>query len=111
MGELFRLDAKAEGQYVAIGGWLCASGIATRDAPWFAVKLTRANAPWAFARGEPFRTIASLELLGALVGLMVLVPEGEARGDDAAFVTLSCGTDNRGNSYLLDRMITTKYPL
>ena len=26
-------------------------------------------------------------------------------------MTLSCGTDNQGNSYLLDRMLTTKYPL
>ena len=53
-GELFRLDAKAEGSEVAIGGWLCAGGRATRDAPWFALRLTRANAAWAFARGEPF---------------------------------------------------------
>ena len=74
LGELFRLDAKAEGQEVAIGGWLSAEGRATKDAPWFAVRLTRKNAAWAFARGEPFRTIASLELLGALVGVMVLLP-------------------------------------
>ena len=25
--------------------------------------------------------------------------------------TLSCGTDNQGNSYLLDKLMTTKYPL
>jgi hypothetical protein len=37
------------------------------------VSLDRRNAPWAFAKGESFRTIAALELLGALVGLMVLV--------------------------------------
>lgn len=29
----------------------------------------------------------------------------------AATITLSCGTDNQGNSYLLDRMLTSKYPL
>ena len=73
--------------------------------------LTRSPAPWAFARGEPFRTIASLELLGTLVGLMVLMPELESRGDRAATLTLTSGTDNQGNSYLLDRMMTTKYPL
>ena len=50
-------------------------------------------------------------LLGSLVGLMVLVPEGDPRGEAAATLTLSCGTDNQGNSYLLDRMLTTKYPL
>ena len=43
---------------------------------------------------------------------MVLVPEGEAfRGETSASISLSCGTDNQGNSYLLDRMLTTKYPL
>ena len=26
-------------------------------------------------------------------------------------ITLSCGTDNQSNSYLLDKMLTTKYPL
>ena len=62
-------------------------------------------------RGEPFRTIASTELLASLVGLMVLVPETEARGERAATITLTVGTDNQGNSFLLDRMLTTKYPL
>ena len=66
---------------------------------------------WAFARGEPFRTIASLELPGSLVGLMVLVPATAPRGDISAVISLSCGTDNQGNSHLLDRMLTTKYPL
>ena len=50
----------------------------TREAAWFAVKLDRRNAPWSLARGEAFRTIASLELLGALVGVMVLMPEKES---------------------------------
>jgi hypothetical protein len=39
--ELFRADAKAEGDDVAIGGWLCAGGLAPADAPWFAMKITR----------------------------------------------------------------------
>ena len=81
------------------------------EAKWFSVALTRATAPWAFARGEPFRTIASLELLGTLVGLMTLMPETEKRGETSASLTLTSGTDNQGNSYLLDRMMTTKYPL
>ena len=111
LGELFRLDAKAEGDVVSIGGWRTKDTASTKEADWFSVQLTRSSAPWAFARGEPFRTIASLELLGALVGLVVLVPEGKSRGDQAATLSLSCGTDNRGNAYLLDRMLTTKYPL
>ena len=112
-GELFRLDAKAEGHEVAIGGWLCSEGRPTKEAPWFAVKLTKKTAPWAFARGEPFRTIASLELLGALVGVMVLLPEQLFdRGiESTGLVTFGCATDNQGNSFLVDRLMTTKYPL
>ena len=81
------------------------------DADWFALELTRATAPWAFARGEPFRTIASLELLGTLVSLVVFVPVTERKGDAAALVSLTCSTDNQGNSFLLDKLLTTRYPL
>ena len=111
LGEVFRLDAKAEGETVAIGGWRCRDGRPTREAKWFAVNLNRRNAPWAFARGEAFRTIASLELLGALVSVMVLLPLEEAGAATLGLATLSCGTDNQGTSYLLDKLMTTKFPL
>ena len=112
-GELFRLDAKAEGNSVAIGGWRTAGATRTREAAWFSVVLTRVNAPWAFARGEPFRTIASLELLGALVGVMVLLPlsDWSRSADSTGYLTFGCGTDNQGNAFLLDKMMTTKFPL
>ena len=112
LGEVFRLDAKAEGDKVAIGGWRCDDVKRTKDAVWFAVSLSRKNAPWAFQKDEAFRTIASLELLGVLVGLMVLVPDAPAKGADlTGTISVSCGTDNLGNTFLLDRGITTKYPL
>ena len=112
-GELFRLDAKAEGDEVCVGGWLCQGGRSTQEAPWFSVRLNKRSAPWAFARGEPFRTIASLELLGALLGVMVLLPlqEYQAAEGSNGLVTVGCGTDNQGNSFLVDRLMTTKYPL
>ena len=112
LGEVFRLDAKAEGETVAIGGWRCRGTDRAKEAPWFAVSLTRRNAPWDFQKGEAFRTIASLEFLGVLVGLMVLTPErGLEKGDLSGVVAVSCGTDNLGNTFLLDRGLTTKYPL
>ena len=111
LGETFRLDAKAEGENVAIGGWRCRPGRPTREAEWFAVTLNRRNAPWAFSRGEAFRTIASLELLGALVSVMVLLPVAEVRTPTIGLATMTCGTDNQGNSYLLDKLMTTKFPL
>ena len=88
-----------------------AGASSTMDAPCFAVKLNRRNAPWAFTRGEAFRTIASLELLGVLVGVMVLMPEVKVDAETLGTVTLTCGTDNQGNMYLMDKLLTTKYPL
>ena len=76
------------------------------------MSLDRRNAPWAFSRGEAFRTIASLELLGILVGIMVLLPLEDFRKEGSlGTLTLSCGTDNLGNTFLLDKLLTTKYPL
>ena len=59
----FRADARAEGDEVVVGGWLCQGGRAPKEAPWYSVRITRKNMPWVFARGEPFRNIAALELL------------------------------------------------
>ena len=111
LGEVFRLDASARGDEVAIGGWRMKGNASSKKAEWFAVTLTWKTALWAFARGELFLTIAALELLGVLVGLMILVPEGVYGGDLAAVILLTSGTDNQSNSYLLDKILTTKYPL
>ena len=75
--------------------------------------LTKQNAPWAFQRGEPFRVVASLELLGALVSVMTLLPEADwsRPADSSGIVTIGCATDNQGNSFLMDKLLTTKYPL
>ena len=74
-------------------------------------KLTRATAPWAFERGEPFRTIATLELLGVLVGVMALTDGLAADRESVGVVAISCGTDNQGNTFLTDKLLTTKFPL
>ena len=52
MAEAFRIDAKAEGDCVAIGGWRTLESSKAADATWFAVTLTRSTAPWAFARAS-----------------------------------------------------------
>jgi hypothetical protein len=46
-----------------------------------------------------------------LVSVMVLLPVAEAGGSSLGLATLTCGTDNQGNSYLLDKLMTTKFPL
>ncbi len=62
---------------------------------------------------EPFRVDALLGLLAALVSLMVFVPPREFDPAQASvgWVAITCLTDSHGNSYLLDRMLTTRYPL
>ena len=111
IGEVYWVDAKAEGDTVVVGGWRSFEGVRTSNAPWFSLQLARKTAPWAFEKGEPFRTIASLELLASRIGLMVLVPKASDGGDSVGLVGLSVGTGNQGNTYLLTRMLTTKYPL
>ena len=47
----------------------------TRGAAWFSEKISETDAPWAFERsGEPYRMIAALEGLAALVGMMLFIP-------------------------------------
>ena len=65
-GEAFRMDAKAEGNSVAIGGWLTSITTDPLKAKWFAVDLNEGNAPWLRSKGEPFQVIASLVLVATL---------------------------------------------
>ena len=39
------------------------------------------------------------------------MPEGNFGGESLGSVSFNCGTDNQGNSYLLDKLLTAKYPL
>jgi len=113
--EALRVDAKAEGETATIGGWRPvrdATGVIDKGlSPWFFVRLDDRVAPWAYEKDrQPFRVVASLEALAALVAVLTLVPpcgKSRARGS----VLLPLLTDNRGNSYALSRLMTTKYPL
>ncbi len=108
-----RVDAHAEGTSVGVGGWvphIAADGsIDVSNSRWFSVALTPESAPWAFARGLPYRTIASLEALASLIGV-VLLGEPTNHSQD---VTLVIGgfSDNRGNKYALSHLQSTKFPL
>ncbi len=112
-GEAFRVDAKAEGAVVGVGGWLptrnASGALDTMLSPWFSLSLTAEDAPWAFHRGAPYRAIASLEALATLIGVMVFTQKFNKRTD--ATITLSGYTDNRGNKFALTRLQTAKFPL
>jgi hypothetical protein len=109
-GEIFRVDAKAEGSTVVIGGWESYSGPIPARARWFSTRLDRKNSPWVFVKGEPFKVIASLELLAITVAIMVFLPNAEWR-EAAGRLTLTAFTDNQANSYVLDKYMSTAFPL
>ena len=102
-------DAKAEGDDVMLGGWRPARDGSTTGAPWFRLRLTRRNAPWAFGAGEPFRRIASLELFTTLLCFMLLVTSDDLDSD--LLLRLTSETDNLGNSHAVSKLMTTRFPL
>ena len=99
LGEAFRADAKAEGQTVVVGGWECLGGGRPGGARWFSVILDRKSAPWAFAKGEPFKVVAALELYATLLCVMAF---GDTWSKAATGrITITGATDNQGNSQVL----------
>ena len=106
--EAFRADAKAEDEDVEPGGWEVQNGADPREAKWLTIKLTRKTALWVFSEGEPFRKIATLELLATLLCELALPPPmKEARNE---VLTLSTGADNPGNTTTVSKLVATKLP-
>ena len=83
----------------------------TQQAKLFSFRLDRTTAPWAFRRGESFRTIASLELFGTLLSAMLFLPELPRGGICSGAISEAGTTDNKGNTYALTRLMPTKFPL
>ena len=108
--DIFRVDAKAAGEDIVIGGWETGMTPDQKTARWFSFRLNRKNAPWAYLKGDPFRNIATLELIGVLVAVMMFGPEAGWTTGSAA-VTLTALTDNLGNTHVLKRYGSSKYPL
>jgi hypothetical protein len=106
---VFRADARAKGDLIEAGGWKLPSSGDPGDASWISFKLDKVVAPWAYAAGEPFRSIAAIELYTTLVTVMALCKDG----DDGLLELSSVEglTDNRGNSFAVGRMLSTKFPL
>ena len=109
-GILFKSDAKAENGRAWVGGWFCGSGHTSLTAPWYAAEVTAQNAPWIFLKsGNPNRVIATLELLGTLLCLVLFREQiGQCtKGGSVARGT----TDNQGNSLVTAKLMSTKFPL
>ena len=69
----FFTDAKAEDGRAWIGVFL--ELVPGCQGPWFSLEVTKDWAAWAFAKGDPNKVIAALELLATLVGVRLWVPE------------------------------------
>ena len=111
VGDVFRVDAKAQGNNVVIAGWKTGPTPDPSTADWFALTLTKEEVPFVFMKGEPYKVVASLELLAILVGLILFVDvpgEGVSR---TGFISFAAFTDNQGNQHLLERYLSTKLPL
>jgi len=123
-----RLDAKAEGAVATVAGWLPTPGpegaIDTKRSPWFMVELSPVTAPWAYAKdGQPFRVIATLEALAVLLCVVAFAPWLSAppgAGGDSGVGSAPCRgavariptlTDNKGNTFALNRLASSKFPL
>lgn len=109
-GEIFRVDAKADQTTVSIGGWESWDGTPPGQARWFSICLGRHNAPWIFSKGEPFKVIASLELLAVTVAVMIF-SKGARWKECAGRMVLPAYTDSLVNSYVLDKYMSTSFPL
>ena len=114
-GASLRVDAKAEGHVVAVGGWAPKKDkdgvIDPALSPWFYVQLTKENAPWAFVRGLPARTISTLELFATTVGLVLLAPPELDCPGASGLVSVTGLTDSQVSANVVARGLTTSYPL
>lgn len=109
IGELFRADAKAEKGLVVIGGFEVIDGGITPASRWFSLALTPESAPWAFWRGMPYRSIGALELFASLISLLSF--KDRIPKCSGALITLQGVTDNQGNHFLMEKGLTTTFPL
>ena len=103
------MDAKAEGDLIVVGGWEVGKSGPEEHGRWFSIKLTRKNAPWAYVKGEPFRSISSLELVAVLVAIVLF---GDELVDASCknVMSLTASTDNLGNTYVLQHLMSCKSP-
>jgi len=109
-GEMFRTDASAHEDYAIIGGWETAKTEDPKRARWFSHKVTKSDIPELFKQGDAKRTTAGWELLATIVAMKIFFPqsvEGEGRGTVVGTGT----TDNQGNPFILNRLMTTKFPV
>ena len=109
LGLLFKTDARADEEEAWVGGWQPHPSGSLRKSKWFALQVTKDWAPWAFTKNNPQRMIASLELLGTVLGV-IFFSKDWPRGASGSMMGQAI-TDNLGNSFVVAKQMTTKYPV
>ena len=108
--EWFRTDAKAENGKAFVGGWETKHSNDPSTCRWFSIEVTESWAPWVWCRKrDPGRVIAALELLATLLALILFTQDQPPQSSGMMFG--SGLTDNKGNSFVLVKMLSTKFPL
>jgi len=110
-GESFRGDARAEEDFAEIGAWDSRGGGKPELARWFSHKMSKEDYPWVYMKGgSPKRVIAALELYTTLLGVMLFHPKRSEGPKELYVLRLSAATDNKGNGFMLDKLMSTAFP-
>ena len=113
--ESFRIDAKAEGKKIVVGGWepkcYFKNQPDLKTVRWFSIELTEKTAPWAFVKGEPYKVISALELLATTIAVLLFGPEETLPEDGLANVVVTGFTDSMVSTHAVVRGLSTSFPL
>ena len=106
----FRTDAKCADGFVVIAGWeLSDDSLGSR---WFSLRLTPTEAPYLFdEQGKSQWASGSAELLATLAALHIFGYLAASVDRKELDVECVADTDNQGNSRLLKKRSSTKWPL
>ena len=63
----------------------------------------------AYSRGDPYRSIAALELFGSLLCILVFADEWPVASTGK--IRLAGSTDNLGNAWIVSRLMSSKFPM
>jgi hypothetical protein len=114
-GEWFRTDAKCADDLVVLGGWECKNGVEPKQARWFCIPLTPAEAPFLFKEKQGVWTSSwastSAELLASLVAVLLFVEDLKQGLNVWQEVVVTGATDNQANDAISKKRSSTKLPL
>ena len=106
----FRTDAKCADGFVVIAGWELSDD--SQSSRWFSLRLLPDDAPYLFDdRGKSQWASGSAELLATLAALHIFGYLSASVDRKELDVECAADTDNQGNSRLLKKRSSTKWPL